>query len=276
MTARTELEPRLARLPGGSLAYGLRRSGRSRSLRVTIDPRHGVVVAVPLASRRGWARPEREIERFLADREPWLRRHLARLERQRREIADRGGIADGAAFRYLGEMHRLRIEPAGAGVRRSTVARIGSVDGDEILVAMAIGDRRPVTEILRAWLRERAGSAIDAAVGRHAPALRVRPVRVSLRDTRSRWGSASRKGTLSFSWRLVLAPPPALETVVIHELAHLREFGHGQAFWALVASRRPDHLTWRRWLRTHSHELHAALEDDPGGGGPTGGVVAGT
>lgn len=63
-----------------------------------------------------------------------------------------------------------------------------------------------------------------------------------------------------FSWRLILAPPEALETVVVHELAHLRVFGHGLRFWNLVASRRPDHLTWRRWLRSHSLELHAALD----------------
>jgi len=67
---------------------------------------------------------------------------------------------------------------------------------------------------------------------------------------------------LAFSWRLILAPPEALETVVVHELAHLRVFGHGPAFWAVVASRIPDHLTWRRWLREHSVELHAALAED--------------
>jgi predicted metal-dependent hydrolase len=64
------------------------------------------------------------------------------------------------------------------------------------------------------------------------------------------------------SWRLVLAPPEALETVVVHELAHLRVFGHGPRFWALVAGRRPNHLADRAWLRHHSHELHAALEVD--------------
>ena len=89
------------------------------------------------------------------------------------------------------------------------------------------------------------------------------PVRVSIRDPRTRWGSAARTGRLAFSWRLVLAPPEALETVVVHELAHLRVFGHGQAFWAVVASRVPDHLAWRRWLREHSVELHAALADGP-------------
>ena len=114
--------------------------------------------------------------------------------------------------------------------------------------------------MLEAWFRDRARAAIDAAIAGHAAALNVAPAAVTVRDQRSRWGSASRKRRLSFSWRLVLAPPDALETVVIHELAHLRVFGHGPAFWALVASRRPDHLAWRRWLRTHSYELHAALE----------------
>ncbi len=63
----------------------------------------------------------------------------------------------------------------------------------------------------------------------------------------------------------MLAPPEALETVVVHELAHLRVFGHGPEFWAVVASRVPDHVDWRRWLREHSVELHAALAEEPPG-----------
>jgi predicted metal-dependent hydrolase len=66
-----------------------------------------------------------------------------------------------------------------------------------------------------------------------------------------------------FSWRLVLAPPGSLETVVVHELAHLRVFGHGPRFWALVSARRPDHLADRAWLRRNSHLLHGALEAWP-------------
>ena len=62
------------------------------------------------------------------------------------------------------------------------------------------------------------------------------------------------------SWRLALATPDALETVVVHELAHLRVFGHGPRFWALVASRGPNHLADRAWLRRHSHELHTAFD----------------
>jgi predicted metal-dependent hydrolase len=240
---------------------------------VTVDGRRGVVVTIPPATRRGWAHPDAAIQRFLVEREAWVRRHLDRVARARAELAARGGIADGASFRYLGELHRLRIVPAPARsrsgpdhgvmaptVRRSIVSREGADHGDELVVRLASRDRRPPAAVLEAWLRARAGQAIDQAIAWHAPALGVQPARVTLRDPRSRWGSASRKGALSLSWRLILAPPEALETVVVHELAHLRVFGHGERFWALVASRRPDHAVWRRWLRRHATEIHGALD----------------
>jgi predicted metal-dependent hydrolase len=150
------------------------------------------------------------------------------------------------------------------------VERSGGEDRDELIIRLASRDRRAPVVVLESWLRARAGDAIDRAVAVHAPALRVSPARITLRDPRTRWGSATRERALSFSWRLVLAPPAALETVVVHELAHLRVFGHGPGFWDLVAVQRPDHLAWRRWLRAHSHELHAALDapaDQPGGEG---------
>jgi predicted metal-dependent hydrolase len=240
--------------------YLLRRSARSRRLRITIDPEHGLVVTVPLATRRGWAHPERLIDEFLREREPWIRRHLDRQARERAELLARGGLADGAVIRYRGELHRLRVTAAVSG-RRSTVARIVTVGGPELRVALVARDRDRAGRVLDGWFREQARFAIDATIQDHAAALGVSPTTVALRDPRSRWGSASRQGRLMFSWRLVLAPPEALETVVVHELAHLRVFGHGPHFWAVVASRRPDHLVWRRWLRAHSLEIHAALSD---------------
>lgn len=238
--------------------YLLRRSPRSRRLRITIDPEHGLVVTVPLATRRGWAHPERMIDDFLRDREPWIRRHLLQQARQRAELAARGGLADGASIRYLGELHRLRVASSGTG-RRSTVARVVTLAGPELHVGLLPRDVERVDRVLEAWFKDQARFAIDGTIADHAGALEVSPAAIAIRDPRSRWGSASRQGRLMFSWRLVLAPPEALETVVVHELAHLKVFGHGPRFWAVVASRRPDHLVWRRWLRSHSLELHDAL-----------------
>jgi predicted metal-dependent hydrolase len=251
----------LARLPGGPLAYTLRRSPRARGVRVVIYPERGVVVTVPAPGRHGWAHPEPHVEAFLRDREPWLRRHLARQARDRATLAARGGVRDSALFRFRGELHRLRIDGSAQGARRSSVVRVGGDDEDELVIRRSAADPRAVATVLEAWLRRRARVVIEREVARHAAALGVHPTAVAIRDQRTRWGSASRAGRLSFSWRLVLAPPEALETVVVHELAHLRIFGHGPAFWEVVASRRPDHATWRRWLRDHSIELHGALDD---------------
>jgi predicted metal-dependent hydrolase len=251
------------RLTGGPLEYTLRRSPRARTLRVLVHPERGVVVTIPATTRRGWGAPERHIESFLGAREPWLRRHLARQARDRADLAAHGGVRDGATLRFRGDLHRLRIEAARAGARRSSVERVGGLVEDELIVRLAPRDRRPPAAVLEAWFRPRAMAAIERDIERHAPALGVTPITFGIRDQRTRWGSASRQGRLSFSWRLILAPPEALETVVIHELVHLRVFGHGPVFWSMVTSRRPDHAIWRAWLHDHSTELHGALDETP-------------
>ena len=252
-------QARSVRLRRGPQEYVLRRSPRARRLRVSIDPDRGLVVTVP--ARAAWAPTLAEIDEFLCGRETWILRHLDRHARQRAAVAARGPLADGATVPYRGEPHLVRVGPAAPGRRRSHVVRGGDAAGDVLQVELAPADRRPLARVLEEWFRERARGAIAREIERHGPALGVDPAAFSVRDQRSRWGSASRKHRLSFSWRLVLAPPEALETVVIHELAHLRVFGHGPRFWELVAARRSDHASWRRWLRDHSYELHVTLAD---------------
>jgi predicted metal-dependent hydrolase len=226
----------VARLHGGDLRYTLRRSGRARRLRVTIDLRRGVIATVP-GVRTGEA-----AARALAE-----------------GIAAAGDVGDGSLLRYRGQLHRVRVAAGAPGSRRSHVERIGDEHEDVMLVTLAATERRPLAGVLEAWLRVRARAAVDAAIARHAGPLGVAPTAVAVRDTRSRWGSASRQGRVMLAWRLVLAPPAVLETVVVHELCHLRVFGHGPRFWDLVATRVPDYAVHRRWLRAHAAELHAAL-----------------
>jgi predicted metal-dependent hydrolase len=252
------------RLDRRSVEYRLRRSARSRGIRVTIDPQAGVVVSVPPPTRRGWANPEPRIEAFLRERQAWVVRHLEQLERDRESAIARGGARHGGLVPFRGELHRIEVVSGGPGRSRTAVEPMWDSEAPVLVVHRASRERRPLDRILGGWLRDQARSAIDAAVAEHAPALGVGPGRVDIRDPRSRWGSASRKGRLMFSWRLVLAPPASLETVVVHELAHLRVFGHGPAFWALVSARRPNHLADRAWLRRNSFALHSAL-DIPGG-----------
>ncbi|MBO5209101.1 MAG: M48 family metallopeptidase [Lachnospiraceae bacterium] len=79
--------------------------------------------------------------------------------------------------------------------------------------------------------------------------------RITIRDQKTRWGSCSGNGTLSFNWRLMLAPPAILDYVVVHELCHLTHMNHSAAFWAAVESVYPDYKTARKWLKEHGHEL---------------------
>jgi predicted metal-dependent hydrolase len=244
----------------GDIPYTLRRSPAARRLRVTIHPQRGMVVTMPPASARGWSRTDRLVEGFLHEREPWIRRHLERQAAARAVLDERPAVDDGRVIPYRGVPHRIRVIAAPPRTRSTRVSRVGGDDGDELLVERVARDRRPAGLILDAWFRERARAALLAAIDRHAAALGVTPTSVTIRDTTSRWGSCSRRGALSFGWRLVLAPPGALEAVAAHELCHLVVFGHGPRFWALLETRIPDYAAWRRWLRRHGPELHAALD----------------
>jgi predicted metal-dependent hydrolase len=98
---------------------------------------------------------------------------------------------------------------------------------------------------------------VTMVIDDEAPELGVRPQRIQIRDQRSRWGSCSTRGTLSFNWRLVLAPFEVLDYVVVHELCHLREPNHSRRFWSLVEERRPGWRAHRDWLHEHGPELLA-------------------
>ncbi len=105
--------------------------------------------------------------------------------------------------------------------------------------------------------RRAARELVTMVLDEEAPALGVSYRRVQIRDQRTRWGSCSSRGTLSFNWRLALAPFEVLDYVVVHELCHLRQPNHSPRFWQLVATRRPRWRLQRDWLRDHGAELLA-------------------
>lgn len=105
--------------------------------------------------------------------------------------------------------------------------------------------------------RAAARELVTMVLDEEAAALGVNYGRVEIRDQRTRWGSCSTTGTLSFNWRLALAPPEVLDYIVVHEICHLVEHNHGPRFWALVEGRRPGHRAQADWLSRHGHELQA-------------------
>jgi len=128
---------------------------------------------------------------------------------------------------------------------------------DDVVWIGGLALPRPDVADLGTWYREQARHDLERAVERESVRLGVRPLGIAVRDQRTRWGSCSPRGLLSFNWRLILAPPAILAYVVVHELCHLRRHDHSPAFWRLVARARPTYLAEKRWLSDHGHELLA-------------------
>mgnify|MGYP001820252207 FL=1 len=200
--------------------------------------------------------PLAEAERLVVEHRAWLERHVTRVAAERERLDARPALGEGRVLSVAGEPCRVSTVDAGAG--RPVHGRVEAVPGGAVV---RLGrDGRDTADLLEPWLRERARGVITESVAVRAPELDVRPGRISIRDQRSRWASASASGALSFSWRLVLAPPFVLDSVVIHELAHLRIGNHTRRFWVLVERHAPRAPEARRWLRDHATELRAALD----------------
>lgn len=115
---------------------------------------------------------------------------------------------------------------------------------------------------LESWLRQRAFIHFSALAKTLSLKIDMPFLKLSIKDTRTRWGSCSHKKVLSFSWRLLLAPPEVSFYVCAHEVAHLREMNHGPAFWRLVSTLDPDHHAARKWLKENGSSLFSFQFDN--------------
>lgn len=219
-------------LPGNPpVALILRRSARARRISLRVSALDGrVTLTLPPGV------PEARALDFAGQKADWLRRQL-------RDRPDTVPVTIGATLPLGGVPMRIVSAP-GAGVR---------TEGGRLLVP---GPAGTAPARLRAWLRARARDRLAEASDRHAVALGRTYARITLRDTRSRWGSCSARSGLSYSWRLIMAPPEVLDYVAAHEVAHLAEMNHSPAFWATVARLMPGHAAPRRWLRDNGASLH--------------------
>ena len=207
-------------------------NSRARRLILRLDPGgNGAILTIPPKV------PEPEYRGFLARHSDWLRRALAR---QPARIA----VANGIEIPVSGAGLRIEVE-----FGRRSAPRI---DGKRLVLpgAGAVGTR------VAAFLKLRARDRIEPAARLYARKVGRRAERIALRDTRSRWGSCSTTGTLSFSWRLAMAPDAVADYVAAHEAAHLVEMNHSPRFWRIVADLVPDWKTHRDWLKANGRGLH--------------------
>ncbi|WP_420586180.1 M48 family metallopeptidase [Ruegeria sp.] len=207
----------------------LRKSARARRISLRISQLDG---RVTLTYPQGV--PEAEALSFARTKEEWIRQHL--LDRPDPAVVQLG--------------QTIPIE----GVERRIVPATGRrvlLQGDEIAVPEGSEARR-----LSRFLKELARDRLTGACDDYAAMLGRSYTSLTIRDTRSRWGSCSSAGGLMFSWRLILAPSETLHYVAAHEVAHLVEMNHSPAFWAQVERIFGDYHSQRRWLRENGAQLH--------------------
>jgi predicted metal-dependent hydrolase len=206
--------------------YTLRIHSATREVMLTMPPRGSLKEARAFAEKHGG----------------WIAARLGRLP-------EPAAFAHGTFLPLRGTDHRI-IHRRGA---RGTVWIEAA--GEERCLCVA-GEEPHVARRVRDFLKREAKSDLEAASRRAAERLGVRVKRVSIRDQSSRWGSCSTTGVLSYSWRLILAPPFVLDYLAAHEVAHLVEMNHSRRFWRLVERICPDVTRAKAWLDVHGSNLH--------------------
>jgi len=211
----------------------LRRHGGAKRIILRLDRRgEGVVVTLPNRV------PESEGLAWAEGQRAWIAKHLCNLP-VRKLFVDGAVVPPGGAPHVVCYME---------GARRGVWAEDGQI--------FVSGRPEHLARRLTDWLRDEARRRLNTAVTDATDRLGKAAGRITVRDTRSRWGSCAANGNLSFSWRLVMAPEYVLEYVAAHEVAHLREAHHGPAFWRLVDELTSHAKAGRQWLRRHGEGLH--------------------
>lgn len=231
--AKTQRRSCLSLPSGREIEVSVRHSRRARRIVLQVVQANGTVELV-LPRRVSVS----EGMSFVRSKVRWIQ---ARLD----QVPEGVPFADGARLPVVGRTLTVRHYPLlPPGTRR---------EGRDLVVG---GRAEDLPRAVMQWLRGVAQAEIAARVETMAARLGKNFERVSVRDPVTRWGSCSAKGSISFSWRLVLAPVHALDYVVAHEVAHLAEMNHGRRFWAHVDRLCNGSDTGREWLRLHGATLH--------------------
>jgi len=209
-----------------------KKNARRLTLRLATD---GVYLTLPDRT------PLKEAEAFAHKQEAWLRDKIAKRPASQ-SVKETGTLPVLGAPRTLAQ---------GTG-------RVCRLDGSTLYVP---GPRERHSAKIKAFLKETARAHLTRASDTYAAMVDVPYSKITLRDTRSRWGSCTSSGNLMYSWRLIMAPPEVLDYVAAHEVAHLVELNHSPRYWAVVARICPDYPVHRRWLRQNGAALHGIKFD---------------
>jgi predicted metal-dependent hydrolase len=208
---------------------------KRKTLALIVENDGTLTVRAPLRMK------EADIWHFIEAKSDWIKRKQAGVQKEAELLHQ---YVDGETFLYLGKEVPLRI----------VQSRKPALDMDRFFKLMR--SAQPQAESLfEAWYKKQARAVLTERVEFFARehGFKVKKLRIS--SARTRWGSCSTKGTLSFTWRLVMAPLDVIDYVVVHELCHLKELNHSKGFWSQVEAILPDYKVRRKWLKKNGNFL---------------------
>ena len=232
----SEAELREIELLGETIDYDIQRSTEASEPRIDVDI-HGVTVVIPNSA-------DENPTELLKENAPWVIESYQTYQEYRDQAPERT-FETGETFPFLGEPHKLVVEP-----RQSH-----AVSDQTIRLRESTVEQSSIKQVLRNFYRSQARKHFADRAGNFASQMGVEYEQIEIRNQRTKWGSCSSSGTLGLNWRLMMALPEVIDYIIVHELAHLRESNHTQAFWNLVAEYDPDYTEHAKWLEENSTQL---------------------
>jgi hypothetical protein len=226
---------------GQTISYIIKRSARAKHVRLEVRQETGLTVVVPNSYKL------KHLPALLESKGNWILDKLTKY-RQVQSLSDEKEPKSGDTISYLGR--NLEV------VKRQNCRNANSIKLERNRLVVDIGSASSrLNLVLEQWYRMQAAKLINERADKLSARLGLTYNRIIIRGQKTRWGSCSHKGNLSFNWKLIMAPEPVIDYVIIHELAHLKEMNHTKRFWELVAEHCPRWCEHKKWLKDHETEL---------------------
>jgi predicted metal-dependent hydrolase len=219
--------------------YHLVRSRKRRkTLLLTIERDGRVVIRVPYCT------PEREIEAFFNGKLAWVKKKIEEKQKSIQNAEHLKQFVSGEKFLYLGEHYPLEMREPGKGRSRLALSHgVFFLDSDCTVKAR---------DIFIQWYKERAREIFTERVNFYSRKLKLYPKEIRISSAKTRYGSCTADNNVFFSFRLVMAPYPKIDYVIVHELAHIKIKNHSQRFWRYMEEVMPEYRKYRKWLKDNS------------------------
>ncbi len=189
--------------------------------------------------------PQKEIDDLLKQKSDWIRKKM--IIQQSVPLSKPKEFVYGESFTYLGRNYRLKVL---TGQLQPVKLKQGYL---QVTVPMEQkSDQALIRKLLQDWYLDRASEKLEQKTVKYAQQIGVQPSKIRVREYKSRWGSCSVRGEVSYNWRIIISPNPVVDYVVVHELCHLIHHNHSKQYWNQVRSIVPDYQSKRDWLKTNA------------------------